>query len=805
MRCGSGSSTCARSATTRRRRSSSERERAGRSRASASSRSAPSSAARLEALVAAGACDASARGGALLWELGLAPRPETCPARAARRASSRSRSTRPPRRRSCPSRRPGSGCSPTTGRRASRSARTRWSCSGRTCRRSAVEPRARRPPRRPPSRVAGLAVARQRPSTAKGVVFMLLEDEFGQVNLIVPPPVYERYRALVRSEPLLLARGRFERRDRNMNVLVDSSSRSARSRGGRRRRRRLRLAPGRAPLRASLGRRKPHGYAPLRDYAAIGDGRTVALVARDGSIDWLCLPDLRLPDRVRLILDADRGGSFQLRPRLRVRGRAPLPARHQRPRDHLRDRRGARPRDRRDDAADSWRICPDARAGPAGRGARQDGRRWLARRAAVRLRPRRRHASSAAQGRRCATAGAERAGRSRRWDAGEPRRRDAISRRASRWPGRDGADLAGRGAAPGAARVPVPRPGRSGRLEQTTALLAASGPAARLRRAVAGGRHPQRARAQAARPSRLRGRSPRRRRPRSRRRSAASRNWDYRFCWVRDSGFTLDALLQLGCRDEAHAFFWWLLHASQLTASAAAGPLPPQRRRARAASANCRWRATAGRSPVGRQRRRRAGPARRLRRPAADRLALRPGRRPARPRHRPPIGEVADLRLPASGATPDSGIWEVRSEPLHFTHSKMMCWVALDRACASARARPDPDRSDRWRAAAGELRAPSSTSRASVERAAAATSARRTRASSTPACCSVPLLGYPPERPRIAATIAAVGRDSADGPLRGSLQRRGRPGGRRGRLPLLLVLARRRAAPSRAASTRRPS
>ena len=50
---------------------------------------------------------------------------------------------------------------------------------------------------------------------------MLLEDEVGQMNLIVPPPVYERYRALVRGEPLLLAHGRFERRDRNMNVLVD--------------------------------------------------------------------------------------------------------------------------------------------------------------------------------------------------------------------------------------------------------------------------------------------------------------------------------------------------------------------------------------------------------------------------------------------------------------------------------------------------------------------------------------------------------------------------------------------------------
>ncbi len=68
--------------------------------------------------------------------------------------------------------------------------------------------------------VAGLTVARQRPATANGVVFMLLEDEHGQMNLIVPPPVYERFRAVVRGEPLLLARGTFERQGRNQNIVV---------------------------------------------------------------------------------------------------------------------------------------------------------------------------------------------------------------------------------------------------------------------------------------------------------------------------------------------------------------------------------------------------------------------------------------------------------------------------------------------------------------------------------------------------------------------------------------------------------
>ncbi len=67
---------------------------------------------------------------------------------------------------------------------------------------------------------AGMTVARQRPSTAKGVVFMLLEDEHGQVNLIVPSAVYDRFRATVRAEPLVLARGRFERVGENRNVLV---------------------------------------------------------------------------------------------------------------------------------------------------------------------------------------------------------------------------------------------------------------------------------------------------------------------------------------------------------------------------------------------------------------------------------------------------------------------------------------------------------------------------------------------------------------------------------------------------------
>jgi error-prone DNA polymerase len=73
-----------------------------------------------------------------------------------------------------------------------------------------------------PVRVAGMVVARQRPATAKGITFMLLEDECGTINLIVPVPVYERCRLAVRAEPLLVADGKLERRDGTTNVLCSS-------------------------------------------------------------------------------------------------------------------------------------------------------------------------------------------------------------------------------------------------------------------------------------------------------------------------------------------------------------------------------------------------------------------------------------------------------------------------------------------------------------------------------------------------------------------------------------------------------
>ena len=175
----------------------------------------------LESLIASGACDSLGSGARCCGSSVSSRARRTCPARAARSASLRCRSTRPPTLPTCASRPSGSGCSPTTGGRACRSASIRWSSCDR------ISPQVSSPAMTCARHRTGLRwswpgwlVARQRPATAKGVVFMLLEDELGQINLIVPPAVYERHRALVRGEPLILARGRFERVQRNQNVLV---------------------------------------------------------------------------------------------------------------------------------------------------------------------------------------------------------------------------------------------------------------------------------------------------------------------------------------------------------------------------------------------------------------------------------------------------------------------------------------------------------------------------------------------------------------------------------------------------------
>ncbi|MFW6200836.1 MAG: DNA polymerase III subunit alpha, partial [Gemmatimonadota bacterium] len=68
--------------------------------------------------------------------------------------------------------------------------------------------------------VAGIVTARQRPQTAKGYTFVLLDDEYGSINSIVKPRIYEKHRATVRMEPFIVVRGRLQKDGDTINVIA---------------------------------------------------------------------------------------------------------------------------------------------------------------------------------------------------------------------------------------------------------------------------------------------------------------------------------------------------------------------------------------------------------------------------------------------------------------------------------------------------------------------------------------------------------------------------------------------------------
>jgi error-prone DNA polymerase len=69
--------------------------------------------------------------------------------------------------------------------------------------------------------VAGIVTHRQRPMTAQGVTFMNLEDETGLINIVVSKGCWARYRAIARTAPALLIRGRLERSEGVINIVAD--------------------------------------------------------------------------------------------------------------------------------------------------------------------------------------------------------------------------------------------------------------------------------------------------------------------------------------------------------------------------------------------------------------------------------------------------------------------------------------------------------------------------------------------------------------------------------------------------------
>jgi GH15 family glucan-1,4-alpha-glucosidase len=238
------------------------------------------------------------------------------------------------------------------------------------------------------------------------------------------------------------------------------------------------------------------------------------------------------------------------------------------------------------------------------------------------------------------------------------------------------------------------------------------------------------------------------------------RNWDYRYCWLRDSTFTLYALLLSGYRDEAVAWRDWLLRA------VAGDPSTLQIMYGVAGE-------------------------RRLPELELDWLPGHGGARPVRIGNAAHeqlqldvYGEVIDTLYQAARIgiapnrwawrlqgqllkfmertwhSPDEGIWEVRGPRRHFTHSKIMAWVAFDRAVKTVElgVHGPSSRVDRWRRLRDEIHA---------EVCARGFDAQRgcfTQSYGSPeldaSLLMIPTVGFlPPEDPRVAGTVAAIERE----------------------------------------------
>jgi GH15 family glucan-1,4-alpha-glucosidase len=187
-----------------------------------------------------------------------------------------------------------------------------------------------------------------------------------------------------------------------------------------------------------------------------------------------------------------------------------------------------------------------------------------------------------------------------------------------------------------------------------------------------------------------------------------ARNWDYRYTWIRDSSFMLRSLYRLGFDWEALEYFAFVLEA----VAGGAGDFALQI-----------MYGIDGRTDLTEK--------------TLDHLSGWRNSRPVRvgnaawDQHQNDVwGMILDavdihLRQAASqivkpvwegvakmveaaithAGDPDQGIWEIRGDPQHFTASKVLCWVAMDRGADMARTRQDHDRAEQWRKAADELKA----------------------------------------------------------------------------------------------------
>jgi GH15 family glucan-1,4-alpha-glucosidase len=181
------------------------------------------------------------------------------------------------------------------------------------------------------------------------------------------------------------------------------------------------------------------------------------------------------------------------------------------------------------------------------------------------------------------------------------------------------------------------------------------------------------------------------------------RNWDYRYCWLRDATFTLLAFMHLGYYEEARAWRDWLLRAlagspSQVQIMYGVGGerwlpelivdwLPGYERSAPVRIGNAAYRQL--QLDIYGE--------------IADAMfqAIKGGMEPSARSHE--LRPVMLDYLATAWRQPDEGIWEVRGAPQHFVYSKVMAWVAFDRPANDERSSPESAR--RWREIADEIHA----------------------------------------------------------------------------------------------------
>ena len=243
------------------------------------------------------------------------------------------------------------------------------------------------------------------------------------------------------------------------------------------------------------------------------------------------------------------------------------------------------------------------------------------------------------------------------------------------------------------------------------------------------------------------------------------RNWDYRYCWLRDATITLEGLLRTGYTEEAAAWRDWLERAI------AGDPKDVQIMYGVAGERRLdEWEAEwlpgyEGSAPV------RVGNAAVGQRQLdvygelIDALSLGRAAGISFGRHAWSLQRALLSFLEKNWDQPDEGIWEVRGPRRHFVHSKVMAWVAFDRAYhATTQGLPGPG--DRWREIAGKIHAEVCSQGFDEKRGAFTQYYGATELDA--ALLLIPEVGFlPPEDPRVVSTVQAIQRDlMSDGLVR---------------------------------------